>query len=176
VLARLGLRALCLASACCALACGPAGGDAATGEATTSDRRVVLGTGEAEFEPISGEPHLTLVAGVQGGFHVWASFLAYGFGAGRVGMMLTTSLDGIEGSSLVMHAQLPTRDALDGDGVPMRTFAGFPAQIKNARCANAERVRIELSLTDADGDEGSTEDVRFCIADVAAAYQLAACP
>jgi len=136
---------------------------------------VVLGTGEAEFEPIRGEPHLTLVAGVQGGFHVWASFMAYGFSAERVGMTLTTSLDGVDDSSLVMHAQLSTRDALDEAGLPMRAFAGFPAQIKNARCANAHRVRIELSLTDPD-DEGSAGDMRFCIADVAPVYQLADCP
>src|SRR5262245_34719311 len=52
-----------------ALACG--------GTPEPSELSVVLGTGQAMFEPMEGEPELTLVAGTQGGFHVWASFLAY---------------------------------------------------------------------------------------------------
>ncbi|HEU5076022.1 MAG TPA: hypothetical protein VFU02_17635, partial [Polyangiaceae bacterium] len=56
---------------------------------------VELGTGEAEFEPIEGEPTLELAAGSQGGFHVWTSFLASGFDDERLSMVLVTELDGV---------------------------------------------------------------------------------
>src|SRR5688572_24255211 len=75
----------CLLSACAG--CAPADGAGSAG-AGAPLLRVVLGTGEAEFEPMEGEPQLHRVAGVQGGFHAWASLLAYNFSAERPEMVL----------------------------------------------------------------------------------------
>lgn len=129
-----------------------------------SDEHVVLGTGEAAFEPIEGEPRLRLVAGVQGGFHVWASFLVYGFSADRLDMVLETSVEDDPTTRIVMRARLNVRTAVDASGQPARSFAGFPAQVYDARCAQDRRVRVNLDLTDADGSVVS--DTRHCIAEV----------
>jgi hypothetical protein len=137
-------------------------------------KRVVLGTGEAAFEPIEDEPRLRLVAGVQGGFHVWASFLAYHFTGDRVDMVLETRVEDDPAASIVMRARLDLRDTTDADGEPVRSFAGFPAQVYDARCAQDKRVRVEVTLADADGTSAS--DVRHCIADVPEQQQRSDCP
>jgi hypothetical protein len=118
---------------------------------------VVLGTGEAEFEPIDGEPRLRLVAGVQGGFHVWASFLAYGFASDRVDMLLETMVEDDPAKSLVMRARLSLRETLDADGQAAQFFAGFPAQVYDARCAQDKRVSVTVTLTDASGASATDE-------------------
>lgn len=130
-----------------------------------AEHSVVLGTGQAEFEPMDGEPELTLVAGIQGGFHVWASFLAYGYSAPLIGMVLVTTVDGVPDSRMVMRANLSTHEAVDAEGNTARTFAGFPAQVYDARCAHGRRVQVSITLTDSDGT--TSEDTRYCIAYVA---------
>jgi len=150
------------------LACGASDGDGGTEQTAapilSEPPQVLLGTGEASFEPIDGEPHLGLVAGVQGGFHVWASLLAYGFADSRLDMVLETSLDDDPASSMVMRARLSLRDAVDANGEPVQSFAGFPAQVQDARCANGKRIQVTVTLSDTTG--ASAQDTRYCIADV----------
>jgi hypothetical protein len=152
-------------------ACG-SGSDAAA-NAPDASHSVVLGTGEAEFESMDGEPRLDLVHGVQGGFHVWASFLAYGFETAALDVIVTTTVEGAA-ESLVMHARLSTAELLDADGVPARSFAGFPAQIRDARCADGRRVEVLLQVLDPAG--GSAQDARACIAELEEMYRLEDCP
>jgi hypothetical protein len=135
---------------------------------------VTLGTGEAAYESIEGEPQLPLVAGVQGGQHVWASFLAYGFDSSAVAMLLTTSVDDAPESRLSMRANLTTRQVVDDQGELAYTFAGFPAQVYGAPCAHGKRVRIDLTLSDANGDVA--EDTRYCIANVEESRRSQSCP
>jgi hypothetical protein len=158
-----------LAAALCACGSGAPGATA-----SASERHIVLGTGEAEFEPMDGEPEITLVHGSQGGFHVWASFLAYGFDSSTLNLLLTTSVDGSGDEPLVMHATLTTHDVTDADGVTARTFAGFPAQIRNAPCVDGQRVKIDLQLSEGSGP--ASEDVRYCIAKVDPMYRSDTCP
>jgi hypothetical protein len=135
---------------------------------------VTLGTGEAVYATIEGEPQLPLVAGVQGGQHVWASFLAYGLTSNAVGMLLTTSVDDAPESRLSMRANVTTRQVLDEQGELANTFAGFPAQVFDASCAHGKRVRIDITLSD---DSGSVaEDTRYCIADVEESRRSRSCP
>ena len=148
-----------------ALGCGPEDDPAPPIPSDGVENSAVLGTGQAEFATIEGEPELTLVAGIQGGFHVWASFLAYGFSAPLIGMVLTTTVEDVPGARIVMRANLTTREVTDPEGEEARSFAGFPAQIYDARCANGRRVRLDLRLIDADGT--MAEDTRHCIARVA---------
>jgi hypothetical protein len=117
---------------------------------------------------------LRLVAGAQGGSHVWASFLAYGYDEERLDVVLTTTWVDKLDSRLVMRANLSTRQGQDADGEPMQSFAGYPAQIDNARCAHGERVLIELSVTDSSGRRA--EDSRYCIADVPEGSRASTCP
>jgi len=167
---RLAVAAWLVSGAGLSLACGSEDSQANQGAPTS----VVLGTGEAEFEPMDGEPTLRLVRGAQGGFHVWASFLAYGFSSPQLDMLLTTTVDDEPTSSLVMHARLTMRDVLDPSGTPALSFAGFPAQVKSARCADGRRVGVLLQLSEPGG--GTAEDVRYCIAEVDEAFRSADCP
>lgn len=154
------------------LASAPGCADA--GESAPESRpRVVLGTGEADFEPMAGEPRLPLVAGVQGGFHAWASVLVYDFSADRVDMLLETSVDGEPASTLTMRARLSLRDTLDAAGEPARMFAGFPAQVAGARCADGKRIGVHITLSDPAGD--SAEDTRHYIAELPEALRLDSC-
>jgi hypothetical protein len=162
--ARLGLTGSAILGTLALCSCGSSDmgddGSAATG----AGQRVVLGTGEAEFEPIEGEPRLRLVAGAQGGFHVWASFLAYGFVSTQVDLVLETRVEDDPAQSLVMHAHLVLREVADPSGEPAQSFAGFPAQIYDARCAQDKPVSVHLTLADSSG--ATAEDTFHCVADV----------
>ena len=168
---RLPVAALLVSGAALALSCGGADTEVGEGAPSTS---IVLGTGEAQFEPMDGEPTLRLVRGAQGGFHVWASMLAYGFSSPQLDMLLTTTVDDEPASSLVMHARLTMRDVIDASGNPAQSFAGFPAQVKGARCADGRRVGLLLQLSEPGG--GSSEDARYCVAEVDEASRSADCP
>lgn len=137
-------------------------------------QRVVLGTGEVRFEQLEGEPELPLVAGAQGGFHVWASFLAYGFDTTAIDLTLTTTVDGAD-ENLVMRARLTTREVLDAEGVSARSFAGFPAQVRDARCAHGQRVSLQLQVA-APGGDTFASDERHCVALLDPELQLSHCP
>jgi hypothetical protein len=163
---RSAAAALCLLGVLAA--CGSDGAGSAAGEAS-----VVLGTGEAEFETMDGEPVITLVHGAQGGFHVWASFLAYGFEAQALDLTLTTQVEGAS-EDLVMHGHVTTREVLDPDGQSARSFAGYPAQVRDARCVNGRRVELRLHLSDPLGH--SADDVRHCVAEVSEEFRSDQCP
>jgi len=173
------LLVACQRSAAVALALGAAllgcgsGSEQAENTATGS-QSVRLGTGEAEFESMEGEPQIQLVHGAQGGFHVWASFLAYGFESQALDLTLTTSVEGAA-ENLVMHARLTTREMLDAEGAPVRSFAGFPAQVRDARCADGRRVELRLHLSQPGGG-AAAEDVRHCIAELAEEFRATDCP
>lgn len=176
-MARAWLGKLAAACAATAVACGsPEEGPSErvdTHLQPSADHGVVLGTGEAAFEPIDGEPRLRLVAGVQGGFHVWASFLAYGFTSDRVDMLLETVVEDDPSQSLTMRARISLRDTLDASGEPAQSFAGFPAQVYDARCAQGKRVRVAVTLSDSDGSNATDE--RYCIAEVDEAQRRPDC-
>ncbi len=164
-----------IAAAGCALLCAAAcAGGAEPHDRAPGAQRVVLGTGEARFEHIEGEPELPLVPGSQGGFHVWASFLAYGFDSALLDLTLTTWVDGAD-EELVMRARLTTREIVDPDGVLARSFAGFPAQVRDARCADHRRVSLQLAVS-APGAEAFATDERYCVALLAPEFQLSDCP
>jgi hypothetical protein len=158
------LGSLALLAALSVSACGSPDESLPDPTPSPNEAHVILGTGEAEFEPMDGEPRLRLVAGVQGGFHAWASFLAYGFDAERVDMLLETRVDDDPNSSIVMRARLNLRSTIDANGEPAQSFAGFPGQVYDARCAQDKRVSVSVTLTAP--DRVSASDTRHYIADV----------
>lgn len=124
------------------------------------DVEVELGTGEDVFEPIEGEPTLEMAAGSQGGFHVWASLVARGFTERKLAVeLMTTVVDAVD-SRLVMRANLTGEQSVSDGGEPLWTFAGYPAQVRDARCANGKRVHLEVTVSDSQGREAS--DDRYC--------------
>ncbi len=149
----------------------------ACGSSSENPRSVELGTGEVRYEVLEGEPELELSAGSQGGFHVWASFLARGFDGTRLSMVLQTTVVDVEGSTLTMRADLATRPFAAEEGAEpdetVRTLAGYPAQIYDARCSHGERARLDIVLTDETG--GSASDTRYCILQVPEAFRRDDC-
>jgi hypothetical protein len=132
-----------------------------TTDAGPRDVEVELGTGEAEFEPIEGEPTLEMAAGIQGGFHVWASLLARGFEQRELDVELVTTVVDVADSRLVMRPTLQGEQSVNEDGVPLWRFAGYPAQVSGARCAHGKRVHLQVVVSDSEGREASDE--RYCI-------------
>lgn len=130
---------------------------------------VELGTGEAAFEPIEGEPTLEMAAGVQGGFHVWASLVARGFEERELDVELVTTVVDVADSRLVMRPTLRGEQSENEKGQPIWTFAGYPAQIDGARCAHGKRVHLEVTISDTEGREAS--DDRYCIVSLDEEYR-----
>jgi hypothetical protein len=147
--------------------CVGCGGDETVGGHEV-EPSVELGTGEAQFEAIVGEPTLQMAAGSQGGFHVWTSFVAYGFDEQYLDMVLTTTVIDEDGSRLTMRPSLPGALSVE-DGVSTWRFAGWPAQVMRARCAHGKRVHIELEVVDSKGR--AAHDERYCVVSLAEEYR-----
>lgn len=145
------------------------------GGGAPSEPAVVLGTGVDGYEPIEGEPTLTLIKGLQGGFHVWMSFLAYGFDTNVLRMELATSWDGYVESIIPMQGNVRMRDALDAAGHPAQVLVGWPAVIHDPTCAHGRRIRLDITVRDqTNGTEAS--DTRVFVADVAEEERGTSCP
>jgi hypothetical protein len=154
--------ALALAS----VACGP--DERQTPEALS----VELGTGEAEFIPISGEPTLDMAAGFQGGFHVWVSLLAKGFSDAIIDVELFTQFADDPSNRLRLGGPLKFEEVTE-DGHRFHRFVGYPGQVRNAACAHGKRVLIEVTLTDV--DERQASDERYCVVSLDERYRNQNC-
>jgi hypothetical protein len=139
-----------------------------SGDGLTSDAgpRVVLGSGREAFEAIEVDGQVPLIKGIQGGFHVWTSFLAYGFDTDVLRMELATRWDSLEESLLEMKGNVAVRPVLDEAGAPALVSLGWPASIFKPACTNGRR--IDLTITVRDTDTGlSASDARPWIVNVA---------
>jgi len=153
---------------------GGSGGGNAGGGGAPGEPEVALGTGVEQYEPIEGEPTIELIKGIQGGFHVWASFLVYGFEGTVLRMELTTSREGHADSIIPMQGNVRVRDVTDPAGRPARALVGWPAVIYDPTCAHGRRIRLDILVRDeTNGTEAS--DTRFFIADVAEEERGASC-
>jgi hypothetical protein len=158
-----------------AIASCSSGGSGGTDAPETGGGRLLLGTGELHYEAIEGEPVLPLVAGIQGGFHVWATFLAYGFEGDRLEMRVTTywgpNDEYVFPSNL---AAIRVHEVVDDTGEPALEGNGWPARIEQARCTQGQRIRIEMSVNDEAGH--SAVDTRYFIAEVQEELRGTDCP
>lgn len=159
---RASATAACLfAALACALACAPgAGGAADTGP------QVVIGTGREAFEALGPDGRVPLIKGIQGGFHVWTSFLAYEFDTDVLRMELMTRWDGLDDSALEMAGNVSVKPTTDAAGMPALVSLGWPASIFNPACSNGRRLRIDLTVRDTAAGL-SASDSRVWIVDVA---------
>lgn len=150
-------------------AAGGAAGDGAAGDGAggAGGPRVVLGTGRELFEPLDSEESVPLIKGIQGGFHVWTSFLAYGFDTDVLRMELATRWDELDGSALEMAGNVAVRPGVDAEGTAVLLSLGWPASIFNPACANGRRLGIDLTVRDTSAGL-SASDSRHWIVDVAA--------
>jgi len=143
-------------------------------EASEPAWRVVLGTGARTFEPLADDAHATLIAGPQGAYHVWTSFLSYGFDSDVLVMQISTGWDDAPEQRFDMHGEVVARLTEDAAGLPARMTQGWPAVIQNPLCENDRALRVNLTVSDAAGNAAS--DTRRWILDVAEQYRPSDCP
>ena len=117
--------------------------------------RVVLGTGEDAYEPLAEGATVPLIKGIQGAFHVWTSFLAYGFDTDVLRMDLTTRWEGRPDSVLGAPGNIAVRPTEDAAGAPALASVGWPAVVFDATCGHGRQLRIELTVLDTEGRTAS---------------------
>jgi len=145
----------------------------AAGEEPGVALRVVLGSGVRAFEEQGDDAHATLIAGPQGAYHVWTSFLSYGFDTDVLRMTLSTAWDDTPGSALDMPGRVSAKPTLDAQGLPARATVGWPALVVDPLCENGRALRVDLTVTDDAGH--SAGDTRRWILDVAEEYRSSEC-
>lgn len=126
------------------IACGPA---------PSGPLEVELGTGEVAFEGLEGGERLPLVAGPQGGHHVWVSFRAQGLESARAFL----TIDAIPLTSTEPPPRRsPVRVQMSRAGEGFE-YVGWPAQLDDPGCLVGERVILRITLEDEGGRSGSDE-------------------
>jgi hypothetical protein len=130
---------------------------AACGEAPGTSPTLRLGTGESSFAEAADGDTLPLVAGSQGGHHIWLSLRMAGFDPGSTRM----ALDVIPSapappahSEVTLHFDRRPDDA--DDGLPYE-FDGWPARVLAPECAVGEPVLLDVTLHDARGHSASAQ-------------------
>jgi hypothetical protein len=125
--------------------------------------RIVLGTGREVFEPLASEGTIEAVKGLQGGFHVWASLLAYGFDSDVVRMKMATRWGSRDESLIEMAGVVGLQPDTDAAGEQVLRMAGWTALVSDPRCANGQPLDIVVTIT---SDSQSASDTRRWILDV----------
>lgn len=161
---RAGVRP-CVAAQVAALiaGCGPADPGAARADAASNLPRVVLGTGREAFEEPGTDGVVPLIKGIQGGFHVWTSFLAYGFETSVLRMELTTRWEELDDSVLEMKGNVSVKPALDVHAEPVLASLGWPASIFNPACSNGRRLAIDLTVRDTSAGLSASDSRRWIV-------------
>jgi hypothetical protein len=149
------------------------GDDAGPGDGPGDGVRVELGTGREAFEPLGDGASITLIQGIQGAYHVWTSFLAYGFEGDVVHMDLTTYWGARDETFLDMPGSISVRPTTDPTGNPAMVSLGWPALVVAGPCANEQTLHVDIAVTDANGH--SANDGREWILDVAEDFRATDC-
>jgi hypothetical protein len=157
-------RAARLCTAGCVLLAFGCGDDAGPG-GLPAEVRVELGTGRKAFEALPEGSAVPLIQGIQGAYHVWTSFRAYGFDGDLVRMNLTTRWDIGDESMLEMSGSMAVRPTTDEAGVPASISLGWPALVYEGPCANGRMLQVDIAIVDMSGHSAS--DHRDWIVDVA---------
>lgn len=148
-------------------------GDAEPAPLDTPGFRVVLGTGQQQFEPLDDDVPVPLIKGIQGGWHVWTSFLAYGFDTDVLRMDLTTRWEGVDESVLGGPGNVAVRPVRDASGAAALASVGWPAVVFNPTCAHGHFLRVTLTVNDSEGR--SARDTRRWIMEVPEADRSSDC-
>ena len=158
--ARLGVALLALVLSG---GCGSEGGAEATTDAGSTGPRVMLGSGRAAFEAVEANGSVPLIKGIQGGFHVWTSFFAYGFTTDVVRMELSTRWGGLDDSLLEMAGNVGVHPASDPSGMPALLSLGWPAIVSNPACSNGQLLDVEITISDRATGASASDAIRWVI-------------
>jgi hypothetical protein len=118
---------------------------------------LVLGSGEASFEPAESGETLTLYAGTQGGHHLWLSMRMRGFDPESLRMILDV-LPEPPAPSAHTEVQLhfTRRSEPESDELPYE-YAGWPARVLAPECAVGKPVLLRVQLVDDKGHDVTQE-------------------
>lgn len=164
-----------LASVCFVLSSCSEGGSNEPGDPAPAAARLLLGTGEQHYIPIEDEQVLPLVAGIQGGFHVWATFLGYGYQGDRLRMQVTSTW-GPNGEYVYpsLEASIRVHEVVDERGETALEGNGWPARIELPRCSQGQLIVLEMTVRD---DFGATaSDRRRFVSEVQEELRGTDCP
>jgi hypothetical protein len=107
------------------------------------ERAVELGTGTSRFEPVEDGVEVPLIAGAQGGHHVWISVRAQGLGSNRASVRIASG-PADERREPVVTLVNGRFDPPDTEG--RRAMLGWPEMLPHAGCLIGELLRIEISV------------------------------
>jgi len=156
-------------------ACGSDSGAARPASSSEQARyRVVLGSGQRDFEPLDEDAHATLIHGPQGAYHVWTSFLSYGFDSDVLRMEISTGWEDAPDERFEMGGDVVARATVDAQGADARLTHGWPAQVRDALCQDGRALRVELTVSDSAGNAAS--DTRRWTLDVPPELRPDDCP
>lgn len=134
---------------------------------------IELGSGYLAFEAQPPDARVPLIMGLQGGYHVWVSFVTGGFSTDVVHMALSTRWAELEASRVEMAGSVALRPVPDVAGNQAPGAIGWPASIFKPTCANGQRLLLEISLTDEAGLAAS-DDCEWVV-DVPEEYRSSDC-
>jgi hypothetical protein len=109
---------------------------------------VVVGTGEYAYEAVAEGADLPIIAGPQGGYHVWVGLLARNLRRGCVVETQLTLIDSDEAVGNPLFFEVQLFDAEDG----WLQYAGLPV-VLDPTAVEDQPLRVDLTLTDGDGAE-----------------------
>ncbi len=115
---------------------------------------VELGTGEVAFEALRDGTTLPLVAGPQGGHHVWLGFRVTGARSERA-YLTVEPIPLTTGEPPARSA--PVRIFLSTMPDGRREYFGWPAQLAEPACLVGEPVILRVTIEDERGNRGSDE-------------------
>lgn len=110
-----------------------------------------IGTGESRFEALTEGQDVTMVQGVQGGFHVWMSLRATELDREQVWLDVETE---IAGQPYQSEAVTQFADA-DAAGEHACELVGWPVILADPWAADGQPMPIRVSIVD---EEGATAD------------------
>jgi hypothetical protein len=106
-------------------------------------REVELGTGVTRFEAVEDGVEVPLIAGAQGGHHVWVSIRAHGLGSNRASVRIASG-PADESREPVVTLVNGRFDPPDVEG--RRSMIGWPEMLPDAGCLIGRLLRIEVSV------------------------------
>jgi hypothetical protein len=118
-----------------------AGCSAAVGEGVAE-----LGTGEAEFEPLTDGQVVPIIHGAQGGYHVWLSAQVLGLEARRVSMFIETQREDGTLPAETSNVTISLTPSESAEG--MRELVGWPAILANPDGVNGAPLRVTIRFAD----------------------------
>jgi hypothetical protein len=115
-----------------------------------------LGTGEWRFEALGDEQEVPLIAGSQGGFHVWTSIRTTGLDPERVAFRIET--EPVDGSRPAEQSTV-TIDLEENPDTGTFDFVGWPAIFSEPGCMTERAVHLRIEVTDRDGVAAADERI-----------------